>query len=91
MLAASMNGVNHCNDPFNTDTEAALYHEKLATHLHGLLDEPNYLDEAMCTPGGVTGGFNIFGYDSSVSVYIKPSMQHSFQFGIHDQFCAVKR
>jgi hypothetical protein len=60
---------------------AAIYHDVLATCLHGFSDELNY-PEAMRTSGGVSGRFNLSKYDSCVFTYAKPPMRRAFQFGI---------
>ena len=62
---------------------AAIYHDALATRLHGFSDELNY-PEAMRTSRGVSGRFNLSEYDSCVFIYAKPPMRRAFQFGITD-------
>ena len=40
--AASIGGSSHHVGPFDTDVAAAIYHDVLATRLHGFSDELNY-------------------------------------------------
>ena len=79
----SLNGNSHHVGPLDTDVVAAIYHDVLATRLHGFSYELNY-PETTRTLKSFSGGFVLSEYDSCVLIRAKPRMRRSFQFGATD-------